>query len=906
MASDAHFLHYWGKTGKEDPQSCHLLPFHCLDVAAVGMVCLEDRLFGTPPATGHPGFDASGLRAWAGFLLALHDLGKFSFTFQAKAPKALAALGRVLPKPRFSEHHGLLGNMFWEKVARPGPGTTLAHAVFAGADWQDRDVLARAVFGHHGVPPDMSRQASCNIRDFFTAEDREAATVFIAGLHDLFGLAEHPWPKVDGSFYSRLSWWLAGLAVLCDWIGSNQDCFALMRAPLDLTTYYQSHALPQARLAVTRSGIAAPGPAPWTGFQGLFPAIGHPSPLQAHISGMELPHGPQLHILEDVTGSGKTEAALALAHRLMAAGCGQGLYVGLPTMATASAMYGRMHTSYRRLFVPGPPPSLILAHAARDFDHSFTASVQQPEWSGIHIRAESASAGLPQEEDAAVCAAWLADNRKKSLLAAVGVGTLDQALLGVLPLRHQSLRLLGLSRCVLIADEVHAYDAYTTKLLEALLRFMGSMGSSAILLSATLPARIKTALARAFASGLEAHVENLDSQAYPLATSVDKHGSVLQHPLRARPDVSRWTAVSRLPSPAEAHKAIVQASKAGACVLYVRNTVDDALETFRELSALLPGQVDLFHARFCLEDRQRIEARVLDLFGTDSTPEKRRGRVLVATQVAEQSLDVDFDLVVSDLAAIESLVQRAGRGCRHPGRERPEGYASARLLAVSPDPEAPVGADWYSAMFPRAAFVYPGHGRLWLAARRLFGAGGFDLSREGRELMEYVYGQERPDVPEALLASDEAYEGCKLADASWAVSKLLQVREGYRLLGESWDRSDDVATRLGRSTVRLCLCRMEDGVPRPWATDPVLGAAWRLSEVQTAKSRFARTTMAPKQADAVRETMPGKGHWVEPVLLEPVAGRPGFWRGKGEDASGSETAFLYSHACGLEWETARH
>ena len=212
---------------------------------------------------------------------------------------------------------------------------------------------------------------------------------------------------------------------------------------------------------------------------------------------------PQLFILEDVTGAGKTEAALVLTHRLLSAGLADGLYVALPTMATANAMYQRLGEVYRRFYENSALPSLILAHGARDLSDAFRKSVMLSENEAADLNYEDGHKEQDQELSAtAYCNAWLADNRKTALLAVVCVFTLYQALLAVLPARHQSLRLLGLGRKVLLVDEVHAYDSYMQRLLDALLEMHARQGGSVILLSATLPQTMREKLVAAFHRGI--------------------------------------------------------------------------------------------------------------------------------------------------------------------------------------------------------------------------------------------------------------------------------------------------------------------------------------------------------------------------------------------------------------------
>ncbi len=870
----------------------------------MGMVCLEKDGLHAERLTRISRLSRTSLFKWIGFLLAVHDLGKFASSFQNQQPELVAMLGRPIGRQAYSVRHDQLGFLVWEDKVRSGlqkAGST-PFSTGSRGDWRALLPLARAVFGHHGLPPLPHQRTTTN--DFFTPQDQQAALDFALETYRLFGLEDCPWPgeAASAKIQKPFSWTVAGLTVLCDWIGSDRASFPCVSTPMSLHDYFHQRALPQAEIALTQSGVLIAKPRVWQGFQALFPDIAKPSPLQEHLAALALDSTPQLHILEDVTGSGKTEAALALAHRLMDAGLAQGVYFGLPTMATASAMYGRMRQDYRRLFTPGKDVSLILAHAARDVDPEFLDSMS------MENMADSGETD-PDQNTPATCRAWLADNRKKSLLAAVGVGTLDQALLAALPAKHQSLRLLGLARSVLIADEVHAYDAYTNTLLETLLYLHASQGGSAILLSATLPGRIKQSLAKAFTGGLgEQNIRpELRSPEYPLATVVGAGGRVDQVHLAARADVSRHTVVERLPSVAAAIQTVVLAAQAGACVLYVRNTVDDAVEAWQALNALLPDKVELFHARFTLADRQGIEQRVINCFGKASTPAERRGRVVVATQVAEQSLDVDFDLAVSDLAPMESLIQRAGRCCRHAGRPRPEGYSTARLLVVSPDPGGVCGKQWYAAMFPGGAYVYPGHGRLWLTARILLERGGFDLSKEGRELMEGVYGEEAMEsVPESLWASDDAFEGSRMAEKSLAGDKALKPDEGYHRGSVPWADEERVFTRLGQESVTLRLCRLRDGRVRPWTESGDDALDWRLSEVQAPAWRFktAEPLADPTEARALAEAvaaMPGQGRWVQAVVMRPHAVEPGIWTGKGRNAEGKPVEARYSPTRGLEW-----
>ena len=249
--------------------------------------------------------------------------------------------------------------------------------------------------------------------------------------------------------------------------------------------------------AVRESGIV---PAAATGRLGYDALVGPqvtPSPMQEWARDVPLPDGPALFIVEDETGSGKTEAALMLAHRLMASGRADGFYMALPTMATANAMFDRLGRAVRHLFTPDANPSLALAHGARGLHHGFRAA--RAKWG--RTGAPYGNGGEADIAASTACAEWIADDRRRTFLADAGAGTVDQALLAVLPARHQSLRLLGLAQRVPIIDEVHACDAYMRREIETLLTFQAALGGSAVLLSATLPAGYRQSLADALREG---------------------------------------------------------------------------------------------------------------------------------------------------------------------------------------------------------------------------------------------------------------------------------------------------------------------------------------------------------------------------------------------------------------------
>ncbi len=903
MNAEEHrgYFRYWGKVSKDEAgdkeRSIHLLPYHCLDVAAVGHVLLHRDENLLKRIRGNLPFGAEDVRKLIIFFLALHDVGKFSVPFQGLVEEALRILNRTLRIRPYSHPHTELGLALWED-------TLLGHCLSAGVFHDEYDdpcrlgwylpPLVQPFFGHHGQPV---ASGEVIVDEHFLDEDIEAACSFLGDCAALLVPEPIRLPSDLGLLYDTLkvrSWLMSGFAVVCDWIGSNSDFFSYCGYEMPLEEYWPD-ACRFAELAVEKAGILPVPRRQFAGMAALFPDLKNfsPSPLQAYVSECELAAGPQLWIIEDITGSGKTEAAVVLCQRLMEQGY-DGFFVGLPTMATANAMYERMAKAYRRLFTAERNPSLALAHGRRDLMEAFTTSILK-----MGARPSGEYSGEKPKEDAessAACAQWIADNRKKTFLAHVGVGTIDQALLAILPSRHHTLRLFGLANKVLIVDEVHACDAYMTELLKTLLQFHASLGGSAILLSATIPQAMRRDLTEAFLKGLDAKRETDFQDSFPVVTSAGIEG-ITETSLNPRPDLRRSLAVELVHDENEVLEAIKSVAASGACVCRVRNTVADAVEAY-ELLADDPSvdrdRLMLFHARFAMGHRLDREHEVLRRFGKDADPGDRKNAILIATQVVEQSLDLDFDFMVSDLAPIDLIIQRAGRIHRHcrgfrGNRPEPVLWVFSPRMTQAPDKE------WLSGFLRGTSFVYPDHGHMWRTARLLEARGGWTMPDDARMLIEGVYGECAAEVPDGLVDKQNLAHGERMAEKAQGTFNALSVTRGYG--GEQTALFSDTSapTRLGDPSVTFRLAvRSGDAIT------PISGHGrhpWELSEVQVRESSIAKSAAVKNERERAEATMKDKGKWSELIILEPSG--EGCWKGTACKKDGNRVDVSYSLQTGL-------
>ncbi|MBR3016647.1 MAG: CRISPR-associated helicase Cas3' [Clostridia bacterium] len=451
---------------------------------------------------------------------------------------------------------------------------------------------------------------------------------------------------------------LTGLVILCDWVASSGNPFDQSPEVNENAPYPGGENAVQALKQYGLIGNALP-PAVQD-FLTMWPEILKPRDIQC-ISAKLDPYAP-LTIIEAPMGEGKTEAALYLAERMRAAWGKRGIYVALPTQATSNQMYSRTQAMLNT--IQGGHARLL---------HS-TAFLQR----------EAASI---QSVDAPEAERWFSSLRM-GLLDENGVGTVDQAMAGVLVSKFSVLRLLGLTNKVLIVDELHAYDAYMSEIIQSLLRWCRVLKIPVILLSATLQNSQREAYTSCFMNN-----EPLPalSTAYPLITQVDAAGHLSEIKAEATMTSIYTFQPVRLGEDCTsiAHCAVMQI-KNGGCLCVLVNTVKKAQDVYRALLEIMDDDTEtfLFHARFTMGRRKEIEETCLRKFGKGNESQRPMKAILVATQVVEQSLDLDFDGMLTELAPIDLLLQRAGRVHRHRGRIRPKGMEKPEIQVILPEESA--------------------------------------------------------------------------------------------------------------------------------------------------------------------------------------------------------------------------
>lgn len=577
---------------------------HCLNVASVANALIKQLPTTvrniTPPS--------------AAVLAALHDVGKIAPGFQAKCERWLAENGL---KDMAIRECWTLQESDHGKITH----ATLKDHMEGQKMWQ----WAAALGAHHGRLKG-AEGLRCNAS---WAEHRRRLIETI--VQRLGPLPTHP-PRSAAQL-----WWLAGLVTVADWIGSDERFF-----PPDHGLSEQQRKI-RALEAVSRIG--------WTrlplyvgcDFTQLFPGY-EPNCLQQAV--INHVTQPGVYVIEAPMGFGKTEAALAAAYRLLAQQQASGLYFALPTQLTSNRIHKRVQAFIDRICEN--PRNVRLAHSASWLYEEALPALPP-----------SGPAGEDESPASDLARSWFASPRR-ALLEPFGVGTVDQALLGVTAAKHFFLRQFALAGKVVILDEVHSYDIYTGTLITELVRQLRELNATVIILSATL-----TRKRRAELLGVD-DAQRLRTE-YPLVTT--SNGETRESPVPGPP--ARTVAV-RWFNPEILADCAVQKAESGHCVLWICNTVSRAQETFKRLRSMIREdgpRIGLLHSRFPMIRREQLEEDWMDALGRNGP--RPQGCILVATQVVEQSVDVDADLLITDLAPTDMLFQRIGRLWRHHRFSRP-------------------------------------------------------------------------------------------------------------------------------------------------------------------------------------------------------------------------------------------
>lgn len=557
-------------------------------------------------------------------LAAVHDAGKIFPSFQKKIHKALRS-------PEFPEG---------QELGIANPVLNIRHEAVSHATFYNYSRFIPEIVGrHHGYSPESTGMPDDEI--FGGAHWQKMRLELVEYLKNAL---QTDLPVIKSAVHADV---LSGFLCVADWISSGAAFENITAEMIGKPDFYN-----QIVSAVDTAGFVKPKLKKGLSFKSAFGF----QPREIQLRLFEIADDSGIYILEAPMGLGKTEAALYAAYKALEQERATGIYFALPTQLTSNKIYERMNKFLSIILEDdGPHRKSLLLHG--------TAWLKQ---------SEMGEEGLPGRS-------WFS-SPKRGLLAPFAVGTIDQALMAAINVKHGFVRTFGLAGKVVILDEVHSYDSYTGTLLNELVKILKDIGCTVIILSATLTEKRRRDLLNS---------ENqLSDKIYPLISSVKKNDPPEEYRIDYREQYEVQLKVVVDQSWA-IHEALNRA-ESGQQVLWIENTVDEAQQMLKKIGAMAQNygiEYGLLHSRFLKNERELKENYWVNIYGKNAG-EKRKtcGRILVGTQVLEQSLDIDADFLITRLCPTDMLFQRLGRLWRHRQNDpfRPSGSAREAII-LSPD-----------------------------------------------------------------------------------------------------------------------------------------------------------------------------------------------------------------------------
>ncbi|MBN1412901.1 MAG: CRISPR-associated helicase Cas3' [Spirochaetales bacterium] len=711
-----------------------------------------------------------------GALAALHDLGKISPGFQRKCEKWLIEHDLVK----------IAKNNVWDTAMESDHGK-VSHAAIqkflldSGMVRSTAKYISTVLGGHHGrlnPPNDRGYRPQGMMDEKNSGIDWDKARSDIA--NKIVSNFNIDLSRIDIDESNPALWWLAGITSVADWIGSDERYFPAEGGISKNESEKNSH------LALTEIGFATLKIINNLNFHELFGDKTEPNdifiPNDMQLKVFDIIKNPGIYIIEAPMGMGKTEAALWATYNLLQTGKTNGIYFALPTQATSNRMYLRLNDFLKRISPDASGSRLIHSNSWLTNNELALHPVQTEKTCFNSFDARNGRD-------------WFAST-KRALIAPFGVGTIDQALLGIVAAKHFYVRHFALAGKVVILDEVHSYDIYTGALINELINTLEGLGCTIIILSATLTGKRRDQIILR-GNKMRDKIDN----AYPLITGRSADSKIECIP--AKPPITKNIRIKFV----ELNEAMDDAAllaKNGGAILWICDTIEAAQKQYQQFINL--GQKDftvgLLHSRFTYQRREQLESEWMKRF--DKFGINRCGSILVSTQIVEQSVDLDADLIITELAPTDMLLQRIGRLWRHEREMRPIDKAQCyiikekkSLLEYKKSESKTIINSLGSKGFIYAPYVLLRSLEVW----KKYDGKNIQIPMQIREMIEKTY-IERENEPSAWI---ELYNDWFGSDSA---KKMLALRN-CNIWQISLNDEEGVQTRLNDiPSIQLVLCRV--------------------------------------------------------------------------------------------------
>ena len=786
----------FAKTPVDGSSKYHLLEYHSLDVAATFSILLNSTSFKKILSMFFEDIEQG--KSFLTFLASLHDTGKLSkSSFQVKLDPFYRR--GSLKKP----HHTITGAYSMIIVIN-----ALNEIKLLNKDSFELFLLIFTTFSyHHGSAPassDLSefvnnllsgKKINVNLliikseltpdefTDFLIPFTKQMLNSIPNAKKSLIELKTKPFTQEN---INLLQNFIAGFMIEADWIASDAKFFPYEDELLDLNRYFKRSLL-QAEYSIDQKGIENIHSTYQNSFQELlgdhFTSL---TPLQSFMSEYSSDSvEPKLFIIEDATGAGKTEASFLIVNNLSKSLNLKGSAFALPTKTTTDSFFFRVKDIFAKMY--NDSAHLTLSHSSSK-DTLDTTSEK-------------------------LCDSWY-NEFGKEILSTSPVGTIDQFLKAVLHTKKRFLTLSSLANRIIIFDEIHSADSYMSGLLQNLIEALSALGSTVVLMSATLTKKQKEEMVHSFNKGLSIggfksskDIFLEDNPGYPLVSLLD-NGHFLEQQIKSRDESVSEKKFKIISSRALIYNFIEKTVNNDSNICWIRNTVADVLIAKEELLKNGFNEDDIFilHSRFLPEDRKIHTEKILTHFDKNSTHKDRRHKIVIATQVIEQSLDLDFDEMITDLTYADYLIQRIGRRRRHTRNEKgdrstQESREDSPIIIYSPEYTKTPRADWYSSFFRGAAYVYKNHYNLyktleWLINNNL----ELSLPEQIRDFIEFSFTEATENIEDRTESLSNAVAREELEQLS---TKEIAKAYSYKITDPFISKDNLKNSRLITNSVQI-------------------------------------------------------------------------------------------------------
>lgn len=726
ISSDDHFcvisfFDMFAKVYNDEKKgiSAYSLYTHSLDVASVAR-----ELISNMPT------DVQILFKNAEFVAACHDIGKLSPCFFIKVTKNLLkeqTTAKSIYNYLCSNNNDNIDyTKVNEKEKSYGYHSTLGYDEFLDV-FENKYALAKVILRHHGYdrniyPYKINKKKECGGESWH--KQRQALLI---SLKNEFNV------NFDTDISENVSLLWSGLTAVSDWIASD---IAFLQMSSQNLSYDE-----KAKIAIEKNGLNRVKVKTNLQFSEIFSFNQNKYKInrlqQATLE--QVKNGGSLFIIEAPMGMGKTEAALYAAYELLQTQKARGIYFALPSRITSDTMCVRLNKFLDK----------ILVEEDNQNRNAFLIYGKQGFLSSV---GEDAAFDAKDVKGADIL--WFS-NSKRKFLANFAVGTLDQALLSILPTKFNFVRYFGLAGKIVIIDEVHSYDIFTSTLLEKLIQSLLEAKCIVFLLSATLTIETKARL-------LKKDISEFKDQSTILISSVDINNNLKTNIVNSTLD--RTYKLIHI----NTNEIVVRAcehAKAGNYVLMIENTVSNAQRLYLSLKEQnIDIEIILLHSRFIYADKNLIQERVLKVLG--KTRKRARGVIVIGTQILEQSLDIDADILFTNLAPIDLIFQRVGRCHRFQDPKR----TSEPIVYIYGTNMSRLEEESYN-IFDNSKYIYDPY-ILAKTALCLQNLTSLSIPKDIRLLLEKVYSKQKES---GVLADLQYYSQNGLKDLGLIGSKNLKL-----------------------------------------------------------------------------------------------------------------------------------